>query len=273
MALKLPAVNKPEATVEINYCAFFVDQAVTKKSPIDVFYAVCSDLVKLTKPEIVNDNPIVTRLLLLGYVSAVEEYLRSIFCEVINICPCAKRNASEKMIRFGALEYYELDRLAEGIFEASSLASLDEVKKKSNELLGINIQQQPSLSNALEKFDKICHLRHCAVHGGGTLNGHNAKQLGLSKEYVKQKLQPNGTILQNALLVCFSFVRAFNQTVFEQTLQRWIGEKKITGQWQRDKKDFGNLLDLFWSVNDNSARPKDNLVYRAIIPGSLKKTR
>lgn len=266
MPLNYPSVNNPETTIDLKCRDFFIVQPLIKKSPIDEFFEVCTNLVKLTRPDIINENPAITRLLLLGYVSAVEEYLRSIFCNLINLCPYARSNAANKQIKFGSIDYYEKERLPEGIFEASSFASFEEINKKTKDLLGIDIKQGSSLFAALEKFDKICQLRHCAVHSGGTLNGYNAQELGLTREYVKSKLQPDGVKLQEALMVCYSFVRAYNQYIFNKTIQKWIDNRKLTGIWQKDKKDFTKLLDIFWSLKDISNRPKNYTIYKDLIP-------
>jgi hypothetical protein len=273
MPIIFPNVNTPETTINLDFPKFFICQTISKHSPIDEFYKVCSELVKLTKPDIIRDNPVVTRLLLLGYVSAVEEYLRSIFCEIINVCPVAKERVFDKMIKFGSIDFYERERLPEGLFEASALSSYDEIKKRSNDFIGINIESISSLKTALEKFDDVCHLRHCAVHGGGTLNAHNAKELRLGKEFVKRKLQPDAINLQYALGVCFSFVRAYNQNVFNFTVNNWVAKKHISGKWVEDKELFSKLLNILWSTHDNGERLRDNIIYKNIFPISIRQAR
>ncbi|PGT77450.1 hypothetical protein [Priestia megaterium] len=262
-----PLMNKSEETVILESKKFFKQSSPSMKSPIDNFYQICTEYVKLTKPEIIDQYPDITRLLIMGYVSAVEEYLRNVFCYVINICPQARDKASEKMIKFGSVDYYDLTKIAEGLFDASSFASGKEIKSKTRELLDINIKENSSLDVAMKEFNTICHLRHCAIHSGGILNGHNAKELGLSRDYVKNVLRPNLVDVQEALLACYSFVRAFNQHVFEQTLERWKNRLElITGNWVSEKELFTQFVDIFWSTVDNGELTNYKELFRKVMP-------
>lgn len=255
-------VNKPEETLNVGYDKFFGEYSTDNSSPIDKFYEVCSELVKLTKPETLQSNTAMSRLLILGFVSAVEEYLRSIFTQLIHLSPCARSAASKQTIKFGSLDYYEQDGIAAALFDQTAFSSQDEVKKKMENLLGINIGS--SLSTAMKELEKVFHLRHCAVHGGGVLNGHNADHLGLDKTYVKRQLQPDSVELQTTLKICFSFVRAFNQHVFSETLNCWRG-KKLSNLWKDDKWDFDKLISLFWSYKDMGLQANVRSIYGTIV--------
>ncbi|MBK5502237.1 hypothetical protein [Peribacillus sp. TH14] len=262
-----PLMNKSEETVILESKKFFQECSPIIKSPIDNFYEICTKYVKLTKPEIVGEYPDITRLLIMGYVSAVEEYLRNVFCYVINICPQARDKASDKMIKFGSVDYYDLSKIAEGLFDASSFASGKEIKSKTRELLDIDIKENSSLDVAMKEFNKICHLRHCAVHSGGILNGHNAKELGLSRDDVKSVLKPDLIAVQEALLVCYSFVRAFNQHVFEKTLERWKNKLSlITGNWAAENELFTKFVNIFWSTTDNGEIANYKKIFRKVMP-------
>lgn len=259
-----PQVNMPEETIPLNIQNFFISQTFSSKSPIDEYYRLTTEIVKLTKPEIINDNPVITQLIILGYVSAVEGYLRSIFREILSICPYARSKAASKTIRYGALDYYEFSKMAEALFDTGSFASLEETRKKSNELLGMEIKENTSIHTALINFNQICHLRHCAIHSNGTLNAHNAKELGLKKEFVNMKLQPSTVPLQEALSTCHSFVRSFNQFALNATFTRWI-PAQLKGDWRKEKKSFIQLIDVFWSKLD-LGDCSYNQVYRSSVP-------
>lgn len=263
-------INENEETIDLECNGFFIDGTHTIKSPIDKFYEVCSEYVKLTKPEIITLYPDLSRLLLMGFVSAVEEYLRNTFSRLINICPFAREKASEKMIKFGSIDYYDVTKLAEGLFDSSSFASEKEIKSKTRELLGVDVAGNSSLNAALSEFNKICHLRHCAVHSGGVLNGHNAKELGLDRIYVNKILKPNEIKIQEALKVCYSFVRAFNQYLFEKFVSRWVGEI-ILGNWDKEKESFVSLVDIFWSKKDMHGSINYKKIYRTIMPSASPK--
>ncbi|QSO54074.1 hypothetical protein JZ785_10045 [Alicyclobacillus curvatus] len=259
-----PIVNTSEETVILNVEDFFVTQSFQSKSPIDEYYKVTTEIVRLTDPALLVTNPVLSQLIILGVVSAVEGYLRAIFCEILDTCPFARKHAASKQIRFGALDYYEFNRLAEALFDMSSFASHSETKSKTRELLGMEFNKGSSIEVALVNFDMVCNLRHCAIHSGGTLNAHNAKELGLSKDYVNKKLQPNSVSLQDAMKICHSFVRAFNQFAFNETFKRWIPQR-FRGNWKSEKRQFITLIDIFWSKTDNGDCAY-NGVYRNSVP-------
>ncbi|WP_409344624.1 hypothetical protein [Paenibacillus sp. MBLB4367] len=259
-----PIVNKPEETISLTITDFFVSQTIYSESPIDEYYKVTTEIIKLTDPNLLDDNPVLSQLIILGLVSAVEGYLRSIFCELLDKCPYARSNASSKQIRFGALDYYDFSRLAEALFDTGSFASHAETKSKTRELLGMTFNDTSSINVALLNFNSVCHLRHCAIHSGGTLNAHNAKELGLSKDYVSKKLQPNSVTLQDAIKICHSFVRAFNQYAFNETFKKWI-PSPFRGEWIKEKRQFTQLINIFWSKIDNGPC-EYNKVYRTSVP-------
>ncbi|WP_127507420.1 hypothetical protein [Paenibacillus humicus] len=266
--MKVPTVNISEETLTIEYSRFFVTEKTKNLSPIDTFYNECTELVKMTEPSMLNENPSLSRLLVLGFVSAVEKYLRSIFCEVIYLCPHAKKKSSEQKIKLGSIDYYGLKKAAEGIFEENSFASSKEIRSLSSSLLGFTINQGTSLDAALKEFNKVCHLRHCAVHGAGKLNAHNAKELGITddlNEDEHKNLLADSNALQDALKICFSFVRAFNQALFENAIKSWVGNV-IKGGWHSEKVIFGGLIQAFWSAVDNSSTPDLRKMYREIVP-------
>jgi len=265
MSINNLIVNDAEITNDLDCKQFFIETSPSQRNPIDQFYNVCTEYVKLTKPEIFCDFPDLSRLLLMGFVSAVEEYLRGIFSEILSVCPMSKEHASEKMIRFGAIEYYSNSKIAIGLFDSSSFASSSEIIKRTRELLGVDINSDPSVKAALDEFEKVCHLRHCAIHGGGILNGHNAKELSLEKSYVNRLLRFDITAIQECLSVCYSFVRAFNSFISKKILSRLMGQV-IKGYWDIEKDLFKSLIDVFYSKEDMPEEIKYKEIYRKITP-------
>ncbi|WP_025116595.1 hypothetical protein [Lysinibacillus fusiformis] len=265
MSINNLIVNNPEITNDLDCKQFFVQTTPSQRNPIDQFYNVCTEYVKLTKPEIYSGYPDLSRLLLMGFVSAVEEYLRGIFSEVLSVCPMSKEHASEKMIKFGAIEYYSNSKIAIGLFDSSSFASSSEIIKRTKELLNVDVNSENSVKAALDEFEKVCHLRHCAIHGGGILNGHNAKELSLEKSYVNRLLRFDMTAIQECLSVCYSFVRAFNSFISKKIIGRLMGQV-IKGYWDEERDLFKSLIDIFYSKIDIPNEINYKGIYRKISP-------
>lgn len=249
-------VNAPEITIQMDLSSIFKNKEHNNLNPIDLFYNSCTELAQLTEPAMIDSNPSLSRLLLLGYVASVEQYLRGIFCECINVCPLCTENVSEKPIQFISVDYYDRDRLPESLFASTSFSSMKEIKNACSNILGLNIQPHSSFSEALEKFDEICHLRHCAVHNCGALSAYSAKRLNLDRTHVNRILLPDATQLQQALSLCFSFVRAFNQNIFDHVLKRWLDNGILVRRWEQDQPLFNAVLERFWSSCDLGPLPK-----------------
>ena len=263
-------INNDATTSNLNFKDIFKTENINDESPIDRFYNTCSEYIKLTRPETINICSDLTRLLLMGYVSAVEEYLRNIICNIINICDYAKDLVSEKPIKFGAIDVYEPNKLAVGLFDSASFASEKEIKSRTKDFLGIDIKVGSSLDVALKNFNKVCNLRHCSIHCGGILNAHNAKELELSKDEVGKKLNPNDTQLQQILDICYSFVKTYNKYTFDRIVERWKSSGEIIGEWSKDKSKVTKLLSIFISQIDIQSYDEVGIYKKMIIPPSVE---
>lgn len=264
-------VNKSEATSNLEFNKIFNQEATNNENAIDKFFSTCKEYVKLTQPEIIDRCPDVTRLLLMGYVSAVEEYLRNIICDIINISDTAKELVSEKPIKFSAIDLYDREKLAIGLFDSASFASEKEIKKCTNDYLGVNILPDSSLGIALANYNKVCHLRHCSIHSGGILNAHNARELELGKEFIGTKLTPNSVQLQQIVEICYSFVRAFNQFLFDNQISILVAKKILVGIWREDKDKIERIFSILYSKVDMQNDGDLQIIYKnIIIPPDIK---
>ncbi len=58
-------------------------------SPIDAFYATTQDILNVANPDFLQQHPSMGTLLLVGLISASENYFRDLFARIIRICPIA----------------------------------------------------------------------------------------------------------------------------------------------------------------------------------------
>jgi hypothetical protein len=242
-------VCEPETAASLrpaDCCGALANEA---KSPIDDYYEYVEHLLTLGDAQALQDSDTLGRLLLLGLVSGVEGYFRSIFVGALRTCEISRRMAANQEIPFGAIDYYGVESAALGLFDSDSLASAGRIGANTKKLLGIPIPKESSLGAALREFDKVCHLRHAAVHARGALGRGNAFALGLAARE-RLGLELRLPALHSAGLVCHSVVRSYNRFLYREMIERWLAEGVLSGDWAIDRATFHPLFELFQSRVD-----------------------
>lgn len=245
-------ICKPEAAISFDPKACCVAYTPPAQSPIDGVYAYIASTVILGKQLVLKDNPALARLLLLGFVSSVDDYFRRLMAGVVSICPYARERVSDKPVAFGVIDYYEVAQQGLSLFENTSFASLKDVKNQTQNVLGWNITSS-SLIEAIEKYEMLCHMRHAATHAGGGLSSRNARELGMKSSGKAHQVVLNEVDLQSAAAICTSVVRAYNRAAYRAILEGWIGRGLLVADWGHDAKYLSPLYDLFRSRDDDIA--------------------
>ncbi|WP_447644062.1 hypothetical protein [Nocardioides zeae] len=199
-------------------------------------------------------------------VAAAEDYFRSVLTDVVVCCDVAKRRAGPLSIRLEYVFSASIPDAVRGILETESFSSRANVTDWSKRLLGTKFEQNRSLAVALEEYERVCHIRHSAVHSGGYLSGRNASALGV---------QPGQWIsfttagaIQAIVNVVTATIRAYNQGVFEKVVEDWLRDGEMVGSWGADKDAFTALWRALRSQSDidaNTGTLKGN-AYLAYLP-------
>ncbi len=212
-----------------------------KVSPIDAFLKKGLELNRLlttTTPPVILSN-----LIILGYVSAVESYFREINRRLILIDEVANENCEEKKISFGTVmaQIGNVEILPEALFEEISFASKKNIISALNTFLGIVVNESlnPDLNLTLNQFSEVCELRHCIAHRFGKFGSRNAISLGMKKHKVniEKPIQCNYNSLQEIITICQNTVRIVNNFLFDKILMRCLLDQKrkvnprITWTW------------------------------------------
>ncbi len=106
-------------------------------------------------------------------------------------------------------------------------SSRESVLTWSKKVTGSNLGKASSLSDALREFERVCHIRHAAIHAGGYLSTHNAAVLGVPAGTWISFDSPKGIYAMIGGVT--ATIRSFNQVMFEQILNDWINENVLTG--------------------------------------------
>ncbi|CAN5732505.1 hypothetical protein BH11PSE13_BH11PSE13_40570 [soil metagenome] len=164
--------NPCARTVELFDCAY-VEQST---SAIDIYIENCKEINILWAGR-VEISPEFGRLLLLGYVSAIESFFRTVLRSIINTDAKARADSHSLLIPFGAVLYHDSSTIAEALLEGYSFSGEKDIKAALVKFLGVSNVSE-SLKPLFSEYEKICQLRHCCVHRFGKLGTQNGIALG-----------------------------------------------------------------------------------------------
>jgi hypothetical protein len=197
-------------------------------------------------------------LVLLGFVSAVESYLRSLVTRLVSFDEYVTQKVDCLKVTYAAARIHSEDLLAEALMEDMTFISKANVKTLLQEILEINVQQKSDLDALLSEYDRICQLRHCIVHRFGKLGSKNAMSLGLKihSEHFEKPIQISKDSLQTIAFNLFMTVKAINNTVYESTLKRQA-ERSEEWTWDesKDAERFGRFYRIFATTLDSEQSP------------------
>ena len=252
---KLEAITSPFETSN----KFDVSHNDNGLSPIDLFITNTKQLNKLVSE---SYTPVLGNLILLGYVSAAESYIRSLIRKLILCDEYISVLVSEKNLSYAAALHHKKEILPEALLEGFSLASPHNVFEALKELIGMKGNRPNPLVLPSLEFRKDCELRHCCVHRFGKLGSNNAIRLGLAS-HTKSLEKPILLLAEDVDRIAFivdNFVRSINNYVFKFLLERSVKNKDDSGticyevewswEYAKDKKRFNKYYKVFSSQED-----------------------
>lgn len=258
------AVCATEGTESLDVESVCAPRVSAHLNPIDLHRSKSQQLLAMGQPDALQQTPTLGRLLVIGLVAATEEYMRSVVAGVLRVCPYSRSESAPQMVSLGAVDYYEREELARGIYEHVSFATASEVVKRTNSILGINTQPSSSLFGALREFDRLCQLRHACAHSDGFLGHSNLRELGARRGLGAQIVTISFASLQSAGAICYNTVRAYNRHVFRAVVERWLAEGEFEGSWTADRDRFSALFKLFRSRSDSIGPSNAYHAYRTL---------
>jgi hypothetical protein len=227
-------------------------EKVLIESPIDIFYRTTQDILKVGTPALLSAHSTLGPLLLVGLVSATENYFRDVFARIIRVCPIARAAASDQDIKLGSVIWHGDGDVERGAFDHISFADAENILKYGRRFTGHTIKQ-PS---TLEEFDRICEIRHGIVHAGAVMGGKNAIRLRLPANQGPLRIKVDFPQLQESGSVCTTLVAAVNTEFFSEIAQRWaVKWPKLPG-WNVAQRHalFREVWNVFYSARDAANR-------------------
>lgn len=215
-----------------------------------------------------NISPEFGRLLLLGYVSAVESYVRNILRRLIHEVKVVQERAHLQMVQYGAVLYHDKNVLPEALLDHTSFASKDEICGVLLKYLDLKIKDDSRIKDHLDVFDKICQLRHCCAHRFGKLGAKNALILGINdhKHILEKPVLLDLNSLQGVVSWLMSFTKLLNNIIFQKVLVDTCNRSNkyfLNWQWsyKKDKAKYSKLYYLFHTLQDANNSPSIEEMY------------
>ncbi|WP_413505628.1 hypothetical protein [Photobacterium phosphoreum] len=193
-----------------------------------------------------------SNLLVLGFISSVESYVRCTLRKLLLIDEPSKLKSYSKTITYAAATYHDSALMPEALMEDCSFHSADNIKKTIKEITNIslnNTQKYPELNSAFINYDFIGQLRHCIVHRSGLFGSNNALSLGINEygSFLEKPIKMDLVVIQKAASVCDALVRELNDIMFCEILSRTIETYDWKGDFESDKEFFNTYFELFSS--------------------------
>ncbi|MER9331190.1 hypothetical protein [Mesorhizobium sp. M0488] len=226
-------------------------------SPIDKFIANTNAINVILAGATANRDPSpeLCSIVLLGYLSAVETYFRTLLSRLAHIDELTMEALGQKQLLFSVAMKRPRESLAEALYE-DSFASVKELKARLGEI-GMT-KLPPEIDAALGIYESICHVRHCCVHRFGYLGNKNANDLGMSKHHhlIGGLFSASTDDLANIADALQVFVKTCNNHIFKFVTDRTVVAQicpkhdfewawSWTWKFKTDKKRFKPYYDLF----------------------------
>ena len=224
----------------------------TRGSPIDNFIAHTNAINRLLAKIDGEPEPEVCSVVLLGYLSAVETYFRTLLSRLAHTDPVTQTMLGNKQITYAVAISRPRESLAEALYE-DSFASAKELTKRLEE---VGFKLPTSMLDDLKEYDNICHLRHCCVHRFGALGTRNAYELGIHdhRRLIGHVFSTNLEDLNRIADALQQFVKQCNNHLYRFVIDRTIDVQnqgdtsfdwKWTWAWVSDKRRFMPYYELF----------------------------
>lgn len=243
-------------------------------SPIDQFFENTLRLNKLWAtrgPDFVLESELGI-LLLLGYVSAVESYMRALIRRIIHIDAHTQMHCENQMLSFAAALHHKNAMLPEALLEESVFSGKKGILSALIKFVDVDLNRDKEVIALLDQYDNVCELRHCCVHRFGKLGTKNAVSLGLQghKQFLEKPLKLGVADIAMIADLLLTLARVINNELFKRVLTRTAtpsrtGQVRVGPNWTwmkgRDKLQYRRYYMIFASEKDAQSSPSADELY------------
>lgn len=234
----------------------------TNESPVDQFLENSLLLNRhwTTLAPDVDVQPELSRLFLLGYVSAVEGYMRSLIRRLVHTDIFTRNQCESLQLSYGAVLHHNSAGLPDALLEETVFSTQKAIPSAILKFVGME-KLSTGTTSLLVEYDRICQLRHCCTHRFGKLGVKNATALGLSthSRFLEKPILLKKGAMGDIADLTFTLVKSINNDVFGFVMRRSATTKLpsqdtpgIGWTWNkaRDKVRFEAYYAIFRSAKD-----------------------
>ncbi|MEI2453144.1 hypothetical protein [Lysobacter firmicutimachus] len=210
-------------------------------------------------------------LLILGYVSAVESFMRALIRRVLTVDPYSQSQCETYTLSYAAANHHRSEMLPEALLEEQMFSGKKGIRDGLRKFLDLELKENV-IVELLEQYGQVCELRHCCVHRFGKLGTKNAVELGLDrhKNFLEKPIRLTTSDMESIADLLFVLVKSINNEVFRFLLDRSVkrpmkGETSLGLGWTwnkaRDRKRYRAYYSIFASERDASPSPSADELY------------
>lgn len=288
--VKYRAIVSVQALPKVNTSSLFSSSVHAGLSPIDQFIANTTAINLVFVPFHAAGaawKSELGTLVVLGYVSAVESFIRAMIAGLIEIDELSRRLAGPKAVTFAAATHANSGKfLSEALLENIAFSTKGELEKALREFVGID-KLPLDIGEALDEFRKLCELRHCCVHRFGKLGSQNALRLGYDahQSMIEHTFSPTISDVETIADALQIIVKTLNNFIFMNIIDRTVlagMEGRIDWSWSwnysADRRHFLKFYNFFAVQSSPDRSPAAKAVYdsfrakhRAMVAGRARR--
>jgi hypothetical protein len=208
--------------IQITDCVSEVDNQ-PKSSAISQWVGDVIDINHLaTSPDVISSSTL-SQMLVAAMVGATENYFRSLFTDLVYVCPWTASNVAADPIPFAAVHAFSANKVGFGLVEGTLFSSRGVVNREIKRFTKYQIPKESSLAKAIATFDSVCAIRHAAVHWAGRFDTRAHDELDpVARHRGQHCIDLDISSMQDCMAACDFLVRTANQVLFRHTLNKWL---------------------------------------------------
>lgn len=186
----------------------------TTMSPLDEFIANTAIINTLAGKYTEGMPAAIASLVVLGYVSAIESYFRTLIRKLINLDHRIRDAYGNHSLLYSSVIHHKPTMLPEALLEETVFSNKDAIES-AYKILASRGRCDEQLSVALMRYEKVCEIRHCCVHRFGRLGVKNARSLGIidHKHLLEHAFTPSEAQIEDIATACNNVVLEFNREI------------------------------------------------------------
>jgi hypothetical protein len=266
----IPAVGGPVDTSKL----FQAGHDDSSLSPIDQFIenTLPLNLMWVSKDKSKHLERFEGVLLVLGYVSAVESFMRALIRRILVVDLHSMECCQALTVSFSAAKIHTPEMLPDALLEEQVFSGEKGITTGLTKFLNVAIHDA-KLKDLIAQYDNICEVRHCCVHRFGKLGTKNAVALGLEthQNLIEKPVELTYDAIESIANLVATMAKGINNEVMAFVLKRSATSRLkqrdkvgIGWTWKEtiDKPRYASYYSIFASIKEAAPSAPASVMYR-----------